>query len=343
MNDAPLPSRFDTVEALEDFMTRPSEALIADLAAVDGDIIVLGVGGKMGPTLARLAKRAAPDKTVVGVSRFSESGLEERLRHHGIEPISADLNDREAVGRLPQVRNVIFMAGRKFGSTGNEPLTWAANAYVPTVVAQAFKESRIVAYSTACVYPFVPVTGGGAAEDTPVDPPGEYAMSCVARERLFEYFSGQLSTPGRLIRLSYAIDMRYGVLYDVASAVMYGREVDVRTGHANVIWQGDAASQSLRALRHVTKPTSALNVSGPDAVSIRGLAEAFGRKLGKTPVLAGEESPTGWLVNTTEAVRLFGEPTVPLETMIDWTADWVAREMPNLEKPTHFEARSGRF
>ncbi len=268
-------------------MTTPSAALIAALRQLPGDIIVLGVAGKIGPTLARLAKRAAPDKRVVGVARFSEKGVREKLAGWGIECIEAELLERRRVEALPKLPNVVFMAGRKFGSSGQEDLTWAMNALVPALVAEAFAGSRIVAYSTGCVYPYVNVHNGGATETMPTTPPpGAYANSCVAREAMFQYFSRKGATSGRIIRLNYAIDMRYGVLHDVASRVLAGTPINLATG-----------------------------VEAPDA----------------------------WLVNTAEAMRLFGHPLVPLAKLVDWTADWVARGMPSLGKDTHYNARDGEF
>ena len=339
-----LPDRFRDLEHLEDVMTTPSTALIAALQQVPGDIIVLGVAGKIGPTLARLAKRAAPDKRVVGVARFSEKGAREKLAGWGIECLVADLLERREIEALPKLPNVVFMAGRKFGSSGHEDLTWAMNGLVPALVAEAFAGSRIVAYSTGCVYPYVNVQQGGATETTPTTPPpGAYANSCVAREAMFQYFSRKCATPGRIIRLNYAIDMRYGVLHDVATHVLAGTPINLATGHVNVIWQGDANAMVLRAFGHCTVPTSPLNVSGPETMSIRWLAESFGKRLGKPPVFTGVEAPDAWLVNTAEARQLFGAPSVPLGKLVDWTADWVARGMPSLGKDTHYDVRDGVF
>ncbi|HET8748753.1 MAG TPA: NAD-dependent epimerase/dehydratase family protein [Ramlibacter sp.] len=344
LDDLPFPSRFESEAALEDYLSIPSRDLVRDLARTEGDLMILGVGGKMGPTLARLARNALPaSRRVIAVARFSEPGVREALQAHGIETIACDLLDRAALQALPQAPNIVFMAGRKFGADGNLPLTWAMNAHVPALVAETFTRSRIVAFSTACVYPFVPVTGQGASEDEVLAPPGEYANSCVGRERMFEYFSQLHGTPGRLFRLSYAIDMRYGVLADVALKVWRGEPVDVAMGHVNVIWQGDANAQALRCLAVATVPTSPLNVSGPETTSIRWLAQEFGRIFGKPATVTGTEAPTAWLMNTGEAERLFGYPRIPLKQMVAWVADWIAHEQRLLGKPTKFEKRDGHY
>ena len=339
-----LPQGFADVAALEEFMSAPSTELSADLARVPGDILVLGVGGKMGPTLARMAKRAVPERRVIGVARFSAKGLREKLESQGVECIACDLLERAEVERLPKTPNVMFMAGHKFGAAGNAAFTWAMNAGVPFVVAETFRASRIVAFSTSCVYPYVAADSGGAREDLPATPPpGDYANSCVARERAFEYGSLKYGTPGRLVRLEYAIDMRYGVLHDIGTAVHAGRPVDLSMGYVNVIWQGDANEQALRLLAHCTAPASPLNVSGPETLGVRWLAAELGRRLGKAPLFAGKEGPSAWLVDSGRARQLLGAPRIPLAAMLDWTADWIARGGASLGKPTHFETRDGKY
>jgi len=338
-----LPDTIADIAALDHLLCRPSQPLIDDLGKVDGDIMILGVAGKMGPTLAGLAKAALPDRRIIGVARFSDPSVKDWLQARRIETISCDLLDEAALRLLPQVPNIVFMAGRKFGAEGDLSLTWAMNAHVPALVAQAFSRSRIVAFSTGCVYPFVKVDGKGADENVAPNPPGEYAQSCVGRERMFEYFSRQYSTPGRLFRLNYAIDMRYGVLHDIASKILAGTPIDVSLGHVNFIWQGDAGSQALRCLAHCEVPTSPINVSGHEILRVRDLAAKLGALLGREPVIVGSEQPTAWLTDTSQAVKLFGLPIVDTERLIAWTADWVARSMPSLGKPTKYEVRDGRY
>jgi nucleoside-diphosphate-sugar epimerase len=338
-----LPKTVTDIAALDELLCRPSQALIDDLNKVDGDIMILGVAGKMGPTLAGLAKAALPHRRIIGVARFTDMSVKAWLAARGIETIHCDLLDEAAINALPKIANIVFMAGRKFGAEGDLSLTWAMNAHVPALVAQAFKNSRIVAFSTGCVYPFVPVDGKGSDETMPPDPPGEYAQSCVGRERMFEYFSRQYATPGRLFRLNYAIEMRYGVLHDIATKVVTGKPIDVNLGHVNFIWQGDASSQALRCLAHCDTPTAPINVSGHEVLAVRDLAQQFGALLDRKPVLVGKEEPTAWLTNTSQAAKLFGLPIVDTAQLIAWTADWVARSMPSLGKPTKYEVRDGRY
>ena len=338
-----LPEKISDIAALDELLCRPSQPLVDDLRKVDGDIMILGVAGKMGPTLAGLAKAALPGRRIIGVARFSDPSVKTWLEARGIETISCDLLDEAAIKALPKTQNIVFMAGRKFGAEGDLSLTWAMNAHVPALVAQAFSDSRIVAFSTGCVYPFVPVDGKGSDEAMAPNPPGEYAQSCVGRERMFEYFSKKHSTPGRLFRPNYAIDMRYGVLHDIASKVLQGEPIDVNLGHVDFIWQGDASAQALRCLAHCDTPTSPINVSGHEILAVRDLAAKFGQRFGRAPIIVGKEEPTAWLTNTSQAVKLFGLPIVDTEQLISWTADWVSRSMPSLGKPTKYEVRDGRY
>jgi nucleoside-diphosphate-sugar epimerase len=339
-----FPDSFADEDHLEEFMSTPSQALIDDLAALEGDIAVLGCGGKMGVTLARMVKRAAPKKRVLGVSRFSEPGLEEKMASWGVETLVCDMLERDQVAAIPKLPNIIYMAGKKFGTEGAESFTWAMNTVVPSLVGEAFPESRIVAFSTILVYPFSNVHHQGSVDsDPPYATSGEYANSCVGRERTFEYYSRVNGNPARNIRLAYSIDMRYGVLHEVGSQVWRGEPIDVTTGSVNVIWQGDANSQIARALNHCTSPASPLIISGPETISIRALAQSFGRRLGKDPVFTGSEAETCCLVNAGHAADLFGYPMVPLERMVTWVADWVANDKLSWNKPCHYEVRDGVF
>lgn len=335
------------VDHLEEVMTTPSPILIETLARMSGDLLILGVSGKMGPTLARLAKRAVTEagapKRIIGVARFSNATAREELHKSGIETIACDLLNPRDIQQLPDVENIMYMIGMKFGSTGREAETWAINAYIPAIVTQKFKNSRIVLFSTGNVYPLTPVKFGGSKESDPTGPIGEYAQSALARERIFEYFCRAQQTPGVILRLNYAIDLRYGVLLDVAQKVFDGQTIDLSMGHANVIWQGDANAMALRCFGLTQTPPLVLNLTGPETVSIRRLAERFGALLGKSPKFAGEESETALLSNAGRYFELLGYPTITLEQMIQWVAHWVKISGPTLAKPTHFETRTGKF
>jgi len=336
-----------TIAELEAKLAQPSEALIQDLAKVDGDLILLGVGGKMGPSLARLAMNAIREgglnKRVIGVSRFSNKEARSELESSGIETISCELLDNEALSALPDTANVIYMAGNKFGTTGNEHFTWAMNTYLPGRVAEKFKDSRIVVFSSGNIYPFSPVSSGGANESVAPDPLGEYAQSTLGRERIFEYHSHRNGTPMVMYRLNYAIDMRYGVLLELARAIHESRAINLSMGFANVIWQGDANSMAIRCLAHCTSPPTIMNITGPETVSIRWAASELAKRLGKETLFEGTESETALLNNASKSHQLFGYPSVSLMQMIDWTADWVLQGGATWNKPTHFQERKGKF
>ena len=323
-------------------MSTPSQALLTDMQRIEGDIMVLGAAGKMGPTLARMAKRAAPNKRIIAVARFTDAEALHKLKTQGIECIQTDLLNQDSLNALPDVSNIIYMAGRKFGSQGSEWLTWAMNAYLPAMVAQRFKQSKISVFSTACVYPFVSTAGYGAVESVAPTPVGEYANSCVARERMFEHFSHALHTPGCLLRLSYAIDMRYGVLHDLARSLIEQQDISLSMGHANIIWQGEANEIAIRSLLHCQQPTQTINLSGP-IISIRTAALGLAQRLGVNAKFAGTEASTAWLVDCTRMNTLFGVPSVSLNTMLDWTAAWAQQGKASLGKPTHFEVRDGNY
>ena len=331
-------------QELEDLLSRPSEADKAAMRDLGGDLLILGVSGKMGPSLALRAKRAAPaNARVIGVSRFSSEANRRLLEDAGIETIPADLLDEGALPRLPDVPNVIHMAARKFGSTGDEAPTWAMNAYLPARVAERFQSSRIVAFSSGNVYPLSPVAQGGSTETAPLEPVGEYAMSAVARERLLTYMSKTHGTPMAILRLNYAVETRYGVLLDIGTRVFERKPIDLGMGCANVIWQGDANSICLRSFAHCSSPPFVLNLTGPETLSVRWIATRFGQILGVEPVYEGEERTTALLNNAARSFRLFGYPTVSADELIEWTAQWIGAGGRTLGKPTHFEARDGKF
>jgi nucleoside-diphosphate-sugar epimerase len=344
------PSTIDRVRDLghlEDLLSEPDDGVVETVRRLDGDIIVLGVGGKMGPSLARMIKRAAdeagPRKRVIGVSRFSSPDLPKQLNGWGVETIACDLLDVDQLEKLPRVPNVVYMAGMKFGSTGQAARTWAMNAVLPADVCRKFRGSRIVAFSTGNVYPMVPVTTGGAAETDEPQPVGEYAQSCLGRERVFEHFSRTDGTPAALIRLNYATEMRYGVLVDLARRVLAGETIDVTMGNLNCVWQADANAMSIRAFDHVASPPTVLNVTGPEVVSVRRTCAQLAALMGTTVQFSGAEAPTAYLNNAQLSHHLFGYPRVPLGQAIRWTAEWVKRGGESLGKPTHFEQRDGKF
>jgi DNA-binding Lrp family transcriptional regulator len=337
----------NSVEELEDLLSTPSEALIKEMRELKGDILILGVGGKMGPSLAKLAARAIKEagvkKKVIGVSRFSEPGLKEELESFGTEAISIDLLNDAELQSLPEVDNVIYMAGKKFGTTGQEHATWAMNTYLPGRVGEKFRNSKIVVFSSGNIYPFMPIGSGGADENVAPDPKGEYAQSCLGRERVFQYASHRHKTPLLIYRLNYAVDLRYGNLLEIAQMVNEEREIDLTSGHMNVIWQGDANEIALRSLSICEYPAKILNVTGPETISIRWAAEEFGKLLNKKPRFVNAEAADTLLNNAGQCHRIFGYPGVSLREMIELTAHWVSIGGETHNKPTHFQVRSGKF
>ncbi|WP_212003552.1 NAD(P)-dependent oxidoreductase [Chitinophaga sp. HK235] len=337
----------ENILAAVEALLQPSAALVAEMAALEGDILILGVGGKIGPSLAKLAKQAI-DKSgvprkVIGVSRLTEPGLKEQLEQDGIETIAADLMNEEDLAALPDVKNVLYLAGTKFGTTGKEAFTWAMNAYLPGRVAEKYRNSRIVVYSTGNVYPLTPVLAGGAAESMAPAPVGEYGQSCLGRERVFQHFSGKYNTPLLIYRLNYANDLQYGVLLEIAKSVRDGKPIDLRMGHVNVIWQGDANEMALRSFTHCAVPAKLLNITGPETAPVRWIAGEFGRIFGKAPVFLHEEETTALLSNAAESFRLFGYPKVSLKEMIGLTAAWMEQGGRTISKATHFQEREGQF
>jgi len=339
--------RIENVSQLEDLLSEPTAGVIETLRRLEGDVIILGVGGKMGPSLARMAKRASDQagvtRRIIGVDLFPSSEQEVKLKSFGIETIKCNLLDADEMKRLPDAPNVVFMVGMKFGSTGQESLTWALNAFLPGVVCERYRSSRIVVFSTGNIYGLTPVQLGGSIETDAPNPEGEYATSALGRERIFEHFSRTFGTPTSIIRLNYAVEMRYGVLVDIAQKVMNGEPVDLTMGCVNIIWQGDAVAMALCSFDYATSPPFIVNVTGPEMLSVRRVAEQFGEMIGKPVKFSGVEAPDALLSNSQLAHRLFGYPRVTVQQMMLWIGDWVMHGGEILGKPTHFETRDGKF
>ena len=336
-----------TEAKLNEMLTTPSETLIEDIKKIDGDITVLGAGGKMGPTLCVLAKNAVKaagvQKRVIAVSRFTDSEVKNYLEENDVEVVCADLLDRAQLEKLEETKNVIYMAGRKFGTDGSEALTWAMNSTLPAFVAEKFKGTNMGVFSSGNIYPIVPLSSGGCSEEDRPVPVGEYAMSCLARERAFEHAANTYGTKVFIYRLNFAVDLRYGVLFDVAKKVLDGTPISLTTPCYNFIWQGSANEIAIRGLLHAQSPAFKMNVTGPETISIRFVAERFGKMFGKAPVFENEEGNNAYLNNAMKAMEMFGYPSVSAETLIKWQAEYILDGGKTLDKPTHFEERKGSY
>ncbi len=334
-------------EELEEALSRPGKALIEQFKSLKGDIMFLGVAGKMGVSMAKMAKRAITagggTNRIIGVARFNTPGQQDYLEKHGISTFKGDLTDKAFLQSLPDAQNIFYLAGQKFGTAGNEPLTWAMNSYLPGLVAERFRSSDIVAFSTGCVYPLVPVNSAGSKETDAVGPIGEYAQSCLGRERLFEYGSKKYGTRVILIRLYYSVELRYGVLVDIATKVKNNIPVDLAMGYANVIWQTDANDMILRSISYCNSPAEILNIAGTEIFPVREVAQEFARLMGKEVSFTGKESPTALLGDGSLSYARLGRPRTTLSQMIEWTARWLLNEGKTLGKPTRFEARDGKY
>lgn len=330
-------------KTLEDILSEPTEATCQTLNALAGDVVVLGAGGKMGPTLAMMLKKAAPSKRITAVSRFSNQKVKTRLEASGVETLSLDLLDESAYDQLPDVPNVFFLAGMKFGATGQQPLTWAMNVHLPSLVARHYKDARIVALSTGNVYPFTGIDRGGSRETDAPAPVGEYAQSCLGRERMFQYFSEAYGTAVTLIRLNYANEPRYGIIVDLTQKILSDTPIDVTMGCVNLIWQGDANDYIIRALAIADSPPAILNVTGPERLRVRDLALRIGQRLDKEPAFVSEEAETALLSDSSFCIETFGDPPTPLDRMIERIVDWVAQGHRTLRKPTKYNVRDGKF
>ncbi len=342
-----LPDTIRDPTELDQLLSEPTAPAIEAMSRIDGDMIVLGAGGKMGPTLTRMIQRASQEaavsRRVIAVSRFSNDALERQLRQEGIETFRGDLLDERTLEGLPDAANVLFMTGMKFGSSKDAATTWAMNTYLPSLVCRRFPRSRILVFSTGNVYPFVAADSGGCVETDPLAPVGEYGMSALGRERMFEYFSRRDSIPMTIVRLNYAVEMRYGVLVDIARQVFEGQPIDLSMGYANVIWQGDANAMALAALADTEVPPFVVNVAGPELVRVRDVSQRFGELFGKQVRFVNQESPTALLSNGSAAHARYGKPRVSLERLIQWIADWLNQGGVIWHKPTHFQVRDGQF
>lgn len=340
-------SRITTESELNRALTDPPDYLVEIFRKLPGDILVLGVAGKMGPTLAQMAVRAGEAsgirRNVIGVARFSNPAEKTLLESAGVKTIKGDLLDEQFLATLPDAPNVVYMAGMKFGSTGNESLTWAMNTHLPALVCRRFPNSRIAAFSTGNVYGLCPLRQGGSLESDPPNPVGEYAMSCLGRERMFEHFSRTTNTPLSILRLNYACELRYGVIVDLAQQIAAGREIDVSMGAFNVIWQADANAVALASLAHAASPPTILNIAGPELLSVRRVCTRLGEILGKAARFTGAEAPDAILSNAQKSHRLFGYPRIGASELIDLIGAWVRDGGATLNKPTHFESREGKF
>lgn len=341
------PPYIKDVAELDDLLSQPTDAAVAAMSRLEGDLLLLGVGGKMGPTLARMARRATDQaglrRRVIGVSRFSSPESQPQLEQHGVETIRCDLADPAQLERLPDLPNLIYMVGMKFGASGNEALTWMMNVHLPAMVCRKFARSRIVAFSTGNVYGLSPVTLGGSLESDLLRPVGEYAVTAVGRERTFEHYSRTLGMPTVLLRLNYACELRYGVLVDLARAVWNEQPIDLAMGCFNAIWQADANAAALAAFDHLATPPRVFNLTGPELLSVRRVAEEFGRRFGKSVLFKGAEAGDALLNNAQLAHRTFGYPRVGPQQMLEWIAHWIESGGAHLDKPTHFENRGGDF
>lgn len=340
-------SQAKTVEELEEQLSRPTSKVVDTLASLPGDIVILGVGGKMGPTLARMARRASNEagirRRVIGVSRFSDSTLREKMESWNVETIAGDLLDEQFVESLPDAPNIVYMAGFKFGASSQPWMTWAMNCYLPALVCRKYSGSRITAFSTGNVYGLVPISGGGSRESDEPNPVGEYSMAALGRERTFEYFSRKLNIPVAILRLNYACELRYGVLIDLAQQIHKGDTVDLSMGYFSVIWQGDANAMSLNSLAHTESPPRVINIAGIDKRNVRETCSALAGYMDKAVEFVGEEKSEALLSDGSSGYELLGEPEVTTDQLIQWAARWISDEGSTLGKPTKFQSFNGKF